>query len=254
MNDVSPMAVPRIAPHAPSTPSAPTDDKPKPMSFAILRNTHEAFRTSIRLQEQALKLGDPTHFRAEWQAFRRALAVHVAMEDHTMFALLDEVGAGAITAAHLPDEHVDDERFAARVEAALAAGNPALLYGTWAVWKDVHLRHLVHEEEIVTPLTMKTAPSPLARGRLVHERVLTPTESLPDFDWAIGWVVRRLSEFGSASQPPHVATRVFAWGLQNACSRSQWRRLRPIVQRNCTPAIWADMASKFGLDGEGAVA
>jgi len=84
--------------------------------------------------------------------------------------------------------------------------------------------------------------------------VLRPTESLPDFDWSIGWVVRRLSDFGSTAQPPHIATRVFAWGLQNACSRSQWRRLRPIVQRNCAPAIWAEMASKFGLDGEGTVA
>jgi hypothetical protein len=163
-------------------------------------------------------------------------------------------GAGAITAAHLPDEHVEDERLVAQVDAALAAGSPALLCGTWAAWKEVHLRHLAHEEEIVTPLTMKTAPTSQARGRIVHERVLTPTESLPDFDWAIGWVVRLLSEFGSTAQPPHVATRVFAWGLQNACSRSQWRRLRPIVQRNCTPAIWAELASKFGLDGEGAVA
>lgn len=251
MNHVSLIAERRTAPRAPSTPST---DQPRPMSFAILRNTHEAFRTSIRLQEQALEFGDETSFRAEWQAFKRALAVHVAMEDHTMFALLDEIGAGAITAAHLPDEHVEDERLAARVDAALAAGDPALLCGTWAAWKAGHLRHLEHEEEIVTPLTMKTAPTPQARGRIVHERVLTPTESLPDFDWAIGWVVRRLSEFGSTAQPPRVATRVFAWGLQNACSRSQWRRLRPIVQRKCTPAIWAELASKFGLDGEGAIA
>jgi iron-sulfur cluster repair protein YtfE (RIC family) len=251
MNHVSLIAEPRIAPRGPSTPST---DQPRPMSFAILRNTHEAFRTSIRLQEQALKLRDESSFSVEWQAFKRALAVHVAMEDHTMFALLDEVGAGAITAAHLPDEHVEDERLVAGVDASLAAGNPALLCGTWAAWKKEHLRHLVHEEEIVTPLTMKTAPTPQARGRIVHERVLTPTESLPDFDWSIGWVVRRLSDFGSTAQPPYVATRVFAWGLQNACSRSQWPRLRPIVQRNCTPAIWAELASKFGLDGEGAIA
>ena len=250
MSDVFLICEPRMARR---TPSAPSTDRPRPMSFAILRNTHEAFRTSIRLQQQALKVGDKASFSAEWQGFKRALAVHMAMEDRTMFALLDEVGTGAIKAARLPDEHVDDERFAARVDPALAAGSPALLYGTWAAWKDVHLRHLVHEEEIVTPLTMKTAPTPQARGRIVHERVLTPTENLPDFDWSIGWVVRRLSDFGSTAQPPHVATRVFAWGLQNACSLRQWRRLRPIVQGNCAPAIWAELVSKFGLDGEGGV-
>lgn len=145
------------------------------------------------------------------------------------------------------------ERFASRVDPALAAGSPDLLCGSWAAWKDVHLWHLAHEEEIVTPLTMKTAPTPQARGRIVHERIITPAESLPDFDWSIGWVVRLLSEFGSTAQPPEVATRVFAWGLQNACSRNQWLRLRPIVQRNCTPAIWVELATTFGLDGEGAI-
>jgi hypothetical protein len=238
----------RIAPAAPST------DAPRPMSFAILRNTHEALRTSIRLQEQALEVGDVSSFRGEWQAFKRVLAVHAAMEDNTMFALLDEIGAGAITSARLPDEHVEDELRMARVDAVLATDQLEWLYDTWAVWKDGHLRHLAHEEEIVTPLTMKTAPTPQARGRIVHERVLLPTEGLPDFDWSVGWVVRRLSEFGSTAQPPVVATRVYAWGLQNACSLSQWRRLRPIVQRNCAPAIWAEMASKFGLDGEGGIA
>jgi len=247
MNHASLIADPRNAPRAPII------DTPRPMSFAILRNTHEAFRTSIRLQEQALEFGDETSFRGEWRAFQRALAVHAAMEDDAMFALLDEAGAGAITAAGLPEEHLEDERLAARVDTALAAGDLALLCGTWAAWRDGHLHHLAHEEEIVTPLTMKTAPTPQARGRIVHERILAPAERLPDFDWAIGWVVRLLSEFGSTAQPPRVATRVYAWGLQNACSRSQWRRLRPIVERNCTAAIWAEMAVQFGLDGEGAI-
>ena len=70
---------------------------PRPMSFAILRNAHEAFRTGIRLQRQALDVGDTQGFRTEWRAFQRALAVHVAMEER-LFLLLDHVGAGAIGA------------------------------------------------------------------------------------------------------------------------------------------------------------
>ena len=238
---------PRIAPRS------VRPEAPRPMSFAILRNAHEAFRTGIRLQEQALNLGDIFAFRAEWRAFQRALAVHVAMEER-LFVLLDDIGAGAIGAACLAEEHIVDERVASRVDAALAAGNPAALRGAWTVWKALQLRHLAHEEEIVTPLTMKTGTTPEARGRVVHEWLITPTEHLPNFDWAIGWVVQLLSEYGSTSQPPEVATRIFACGLQNACSRSQWRRLRPIVQRHCTPSLWAGMESRFGLDGEGAIA
>ena len=103
------------------------------------------------------------------------------------------------------------------------------------------------------PLTMKTAPTPEARARVVHDRLLTPSEKFPDFDWYVGWVVSMLSQHGSASQSPNVATRVFAWGLMHACSPSQWNRLRPVVQANTTPAIWAELTSSFGLNGDGPI-
>jgi hypothetical protein len=101
---------------------------------------------------------------------------------------------------------------------------------------------------------MKTAATPDARARVVHERLLTPSEKLPNFDWYVGWVVRMLSQYGSASQPANVATRVFAWGLMSACTPSQWNRLRPVVEANTTPAIWAELTSSFGLGGEGPIA
>lgn len=170
-----------------------------------------------------------------------------------MFGLLDSVGAGAINAAKLPEEHVEDSRLAGVVAAALEAGDLKALRDAWSAWKDDHLHHLTHEEEIMMPLTMKTAATPEARARVVHDRLLGPSESLPNFDWYIGWVVQMLSRHGSAAQPANVATRVFAWGLQYACSPGQWNRLRPIVERNCTPAIWAELASEFGLNRDGPI-
>jgi hypothetical protein len=226
---------------------------PRPMPFAIMRNAHEALRASIRLQEQKLDADDATAFREEWQTFQRALAVHMAMEDNSMFDLLDGVSAGAIASAKLPAEHVEDSRLAAAVDAALAGADVTALRAAWSDWKEDHLHHLAHEEEVMMPLTMKTAATPEARARVVHERLLGPSEDLPNFDWYIGWVVRMLSEHGSEGQPANVATRVFAWGLQHACSPSQWNRLRPIVQQNCTPAIWAELSSKFGLNGDGPI-
>lgn len=236
------------------TPQTTSAEPPRPMPFAIMRNAHEALRASIRLQEQKLDAGDAAAFREEWQTFKRALAVHMTMEDDSMFALLDSVGAGAITSAKLPEEHVEDSRLAAAVDAALERGEASALHAAWSTWKGDHLHHLTHEEEVMMPLTMKTAATPEARARIVHDRLLGPGEKLPNFDWYIGWVVRMLSEHGSAGQPASVATRVFAWGLQHACSPSQWNRLRPIVERNCTPAIWAELTSKFGLNGDGPIA
>lgn len=222
------------------------------MPFAIMRNSHEALRASIRVQEQKLAAGDLAGFRDEWRTFKQALAVHMAMEDDFMFDLLDSVSSGAIGAARLPAEHREDARLAAEVDAA-ASGDPGAVQAAWSAWKEDHLHHLTHEEEVMMPLTMKTAPTPEGRARVVHDRLLGPSESLPNFDWYIGWVVHMLSEHGSASQPANVATRVFAWGLQHACSPSQWNRLRPIVERNCTPAIWGELTSKFGLNGDGPI-
>ncbi len=234
-------------------PGAAAADPPKPMAFAIMRNSHEALRASIKLQEQFLAAGDAAGFREEWQTFQRALAVHMAMEDDSMFALLDGVSNGAITSAKLPAEHVEDKRLAASVDAAVG-GELTALRAAWSAWKDDHLHHLTHEEEIMMPLTMKTAGTPDARARVVHERLLTPSQDLPNFDWYIGWVVRMLSQHGSASQPPNIATRVFAWGLMSACSPRQWDRFRPIVQANTTPAIWSELTSGFGLSGDGPIA
>jgi hypothetical protein len=230
-----------------------TPDAPKPMPFAIMRNAHEALRASIRLQAQALESADLDAFTAEWQRLRRGLAVHMSMEDRAMFALLDEASGGAITAAALPAEHDEDVRLAAAVDAALAAGDTAGLRSAWLAWQEEHLRHLEHEEAVMMPLTMKTASTPEGRARVVHERLLTPSAEQPDFDWFVGWVISMLSRHGSSAQPAAVATRVFAWGLQHASSPAQWQRFRPIVERNCPPGLWADLAVGFGLDGEGKI-
>ncbi len=235
-----------------SSSTAPAES-PKPMPFAIMRNAHEALRASILLQEQKLDSGDDASFREEWQTFQRAIAIHMAMEDDTMFALLDEVGGGAITTAMLPAEHLEDAILARAVNDVLDSGDPVALRAAWTAWKDDHLNHLKHEEDVMMPLTMKTGPTPEARARIMHDRVLVPSEVLPGFDWYVGWVVYMLSRYGSAGHTAAVATRGFVWGLQHACSPAQWNRLRPVVERNTTAEIWAELTTKFGLGGAGAI-
>jgi hypothetical protein len=232
---------------------ATNPDQPRPMPFAIMRNVHEALRASIQLQQKALDAENEIAFRDEWGTFQRALSLHMAMEDEAMFGLLDKVGTGAITMANLPEEHEEDIRLSAAVESALGMSDLTALRNAWTTWKDAHLHHLAHEEQVMMPLTMKTATTAHGRALVVHDVLVVPFESKPDFDWFIGWAVHMLSHYGSNEQPANVATRVFAWGLQHACTPDQWRRLRPIVQQNCAPEIWAELAEKFGLNGEGAI-
>jgi Hemerythrin HHE cation binding domain len=121
-------------------------EPPRPMPFAIMRNAHEALRASIRLQEQKLDADDAAAFRQEWQTFQRALAVHMAMEDNSMFDLLDGVSGGAIAAAKLPAEHLEDSRLAAAVDAGVAGVDVTALRAAWSAWKEDHLHHLAHEK------------------------------------------------------------------------------------------------------------
>jgi hypothetical protein len=200
-----------------------------------------------------LEAGDVRAFTREWRDFQRALTVHMAMEENSMFGLLDEVSSGAIGAAKLPAEHVEDTRLATAVDVGLTTNDIAQLRAAWGIWKSAHLHHLAHEEEVMMPLVMKIGATPEARARVVHERLLSPSESLPNFDWYIGWVVRSLCDRGSCGQPASVAVRVFAWGLQHACSPSQWARLQPVVRAHCVAAIWSEIAPKFDLDGPGKV-
>jgi Hemerythrin HHE cation binding domain len=153
------------------TPQAASTDVPKPMPFAVMRNSHEALRSSIRLQEQRLDEGDLAGFSTLRREFQRALAVHMAMEDKFMFDLLDDVGSGAISTARLPDEHVQDMMLAAAVDDALTGDDFSALRTAWSAWKEDHLHHLEHEEAVMMPLTVIMATTPEARTRLPRSPV-----------------------------------------------------------------------------------
>ena len=224
---------------------------PQPMSFAILRNTHEVFRKSIALMGEILDKGTLAEFRQEWANFRRFRATHVAMEEGAVFSLLDEVGDGAITEAGLGQEHVEDAENADLVEKATMADDVARAF---EVWKKFQLEHLAHEERVMGPLTMKTAPTPAGRGQVVQERLVLPAIAHGDFDWYLAFAIKRLTAYGTAEQPPNIAVRVFAWGLQYAATPEQWNKWKQIVQENTTDEIWLEMVEKFQIDSDGKIA
>jgi len=223
---------------------------PQPMSFAILRNTHEVLRKSISLMSEVLDRGTLGEFRQEWKNFRRCRRTHVAMEEGAVFLLLDEISGGVITEAGLMDEHTQDDANAKTVEQAETAGAVARAF---ALWRTFQLDHLAHEERVMGPLTMKTAPTPEGRGRVVHERLILPAIAQGDFEWYLGFVIRRLTAYGTAQQPPNVGVRVFAWGLQYASTPNQWAQWKKIIRDNTTNEIWQEMVQQFQIDSEGKI-
>ena len=223
---------------------------PQPMSFAILRNTHEVLRKSITLMGEYLDKGTLGEFRQEWGNYQRCRSTHISMEEGAVFSLLDEISGGAITEAGLIDEHVEDEANARLVEQAATANEVAQAFG---VWKTLQLDHLAHEEKVMGPLAMKTASTPEGRSRVVQERLVLPAIAQGDFDWYLAFVIKRLTAYGTAQQPPNVGVRVFAWGLQHASTPGQWEEWKKIVQDNTSDEIWQEMVEQFQIDGEGKI-
>jgi hypothetical protein len=223
---------------------------PQPMSFAILRNTHEVLRKSITLMGEFLDRGTLGEFRQECVNYIRCRSTHISMEEGAVFSLLDEISGGVITEAGLMDEHVEDEANAQRVEQAETADEVARAYETW---KAFQLDHLSHEEKVMGPLTMKTAPTPEGRGQVVQERLVLPAIVHGDFDWYLAFVIKRLTAYGTAQQPPNIAVRVFAWGLQYASTPTQWEQWKKIVEDHTSNEIWLEMVEDFQIDGEGKI-
>ena len=230
-----------------STPS----QAPQPMSFAILRNTHEVLRKSIDLMSGLLEKEALDEFWNEWKSFRRCRATHLAMEEDAVFVLLDELGDGAITEAGLSQEHVQDRINAELVEVATTTHEIAPVFETWKAYQ---LDHMSHEERVMGPLTMKTAATPAERGQVVQDCLLPPAIANGDFDWYLAFVIRRLTAYGTGQQTPNIAVRVFAWGLQYASTPAQWELWKNIVQNNTTNDIWAEMVEQFQIDGKGKIA
>jgi len=229
-----------------------------------MRNSHEAMRSSIKLMTQwinSTSASDIKAFEKEWNTYKRVLEVHMGMEDRFMFTLLETFAPDSTKP--LISEHEGDTKQVEAIDGALSRvlegseedGVKESLKEAFLAWKKSHLEHLEHEEKILMPITMKAGPTPAARSLVVHERLVTPTAQAygDKFDWYIGWCVKMLNEYGSTGQPPNVAVRVFAWGLQHASNVEQWKVWGPIVQAQCSESIWQEMVTQFQIDQPGKI-
>lgn len=118
------------------------------------------------------------------------------------------------------------------------------------------MQHLAHEEKIMMPLVPKLVeqpPNPFKLAKVVHDKILPAGIEIGDFAFFVGWNIKQLSTLGSIENPPEVAARVFAWGLQHACTPEQWELFLPEVKNNCPPEIFKMMVAEFQIDQPGKI-
>jgi hypothetical protein len=78
--------------------------------------------------------------------------------------------------------------------------------------------------------------------QVAHDVLLVPMLSTGDFDWKLGWVLRKL-----VKHKPPTATRVYLWGLQHAATPAEYTALLPVVQASVPAEVFGPMAEEFKL-------
>jgi hypothetical protein len=192
-------------------------------------------------------------FVNEWSDYKRALAVHMTIEDNGLFNLLDHVGDEVVSREGLRGEHAQDVELQNKIDSAIADEDLTRLQQSFDHWSTDHLAHLEHEEKVMMPLIPRTGKGPISLGQAVHEHLISPMGSNSEFDWAVGWIVDKLNRFGSTDQSPNVAVRVFVWGLHYAANKSQWQRWLPIIKENVSDEIFQKMIDIYRIDRPGRI-
>jgi hypothetical protein len=193
--------------------------EPEVSAPAVMRNYHEVLRNDLaKVLAPLAATGDLVGFATAWDSYCAAIAVHAAMEDGVegagggSAAMLDHYFDGAAGASVFKEEHA---------------------FETYRVAAEAHLQH---EEDVMVPLVMRL-PSPKAPK--FAQWCVSAGIAQGGFEHFIAHGVESLATYGSAKNPPAVATRVWVHALKAVCSPEQWAAYLPIARAAAPPSIWA---------------
>ena len=194
-----------------------------------------------------------SNFSLEWRNLQRAVDMHMQMENDGFFQLLDNIGDSAVNKAGLRDEHDHDLQLRKNVDKAISENDSSALTNSFETWREKHLKHLVHEEEVMMPLIPKAGKSCVEHGQVIHDQILSSIASNEEFDWTLGWILEKLASSDSGGQPSDVMVRVFVWGLHYCADDSQWQRWLPIVNATVSDQLYQHMVKTFRIDRPGRI-
>lgn len=221
--------------------------EPSPAVPAFMRNYHEVLRNDLRRElAPRIAASDRSGFARAWRDYAAAIAVHAAMEDGVpgvaggTTAMLDHVFDGAAGAAVFAEEHRLEHQAQESVHQALD-GEWSALEQAFAAYHELAEAHLIHEEEVLQPLAMQL-PDP--KVPFFREWVLPAGLAQPGFSHFLAHGVQSLARYGSAKNPPAVATRVFLHSLQAVSGAERWGALLPIVREAAPAQIWQDVLAE----------
>ncbi|MFN0185431.1 MAG: hemerythrin domain-containing protein [Aquabacterium sp.] len=231
---------------------------------AVMRNYHEVLRNDLaRVLAPLAEAGDTAGFAAAWATYRRAIAVHAAMEDGVdglegvegtgggSSRMLDHYFDGAAGADMFRREHEHEHQAQAEVTQAIGQG-PSAMRAAFAAYREIAQAHLRHEEDIMMPLVARL---PAPKAPLFARWCVSAGIAQGDFDHFVAHGVQSLSAWGSTNNSPTGATRVFLQALKAVCTAAQWARCLPLARAAASAEVWhAVLAEVPSLELQAAMA
>ncbi len=223
--------------------------------FAFMRLTHDAIRAGMaEVAEQlaALEAAPSAEAAAalggRFDEVRRCIDVHAAIEEKGFFPLLDERFDGAASGAGFLAEHetdladqraIGDAVAACREHPGAATVEP--LAAAVRGWLERCERHLVHEEEIMMPLTQRVHETVEGRADAVGR--LIDTVPAAELEGALmPYVLTRLE-----ATKPFGPLRMFVEAVKISTGPERFAALAPL----CRTHLSTDSVAK--LEGCGAL-
>eukprot|EP00741_Cyanophora_paradoxa_P020101 tig00021234_g19402.t1 len=219
------------------------EEVPPHRPFAFMRMTHEALRAGLKdCRDAAAKLHEEAaaleQLKAAFEALAAAIEIHARTEDTQMFPLLDRLFDG-VASKELAKLHAVEFKEHEGIRAALAAASVPDLQRLVAEWADDHEKHLVAEEEIMTPLTEKIGRDWMERGAEVRKFL---TARPADTEALLKFVAPRLA--GQKLQ-------LFASAIQGSSSASEYAGHLRTMKEAVAPAVWAALPKAPELEAPG---
>lgn len=228
------------------TPAASSEEAPRPLIFALMRNSHEVIRGGILECKQQLADGNLDGFKGCWAALHKFEHLHMQMEEGRadvapgFFSILNEHFDGLATKEGLFDAHPKLDAAETLVDEAATAGDVAAVttaFDAFAAFNEVHMNH---EEDIMMPKVMALKKSGHNLKEAMATRIL-PAAIAGDFEHFVTYGVR-MSEKHDGGKP---RARVFAHALWGVATDEQWAEWHPWIKAGLSADKYASMAPLF---------
>jgi len=211
--------------------------------FAVMRLSHEAIRFAVKDIEEASKDKDVKIDRLQtiYNDLERMFALHGQQEDDVFFPLLDKKFDEIISKKGILSIHSEDTKLRNNIKESFDSKDK--LIKALKEWTDHLSEHMKVEEEVMMPLTMKTADSVEERGAIVRNIINVNRKEFTQYQFE--YVLNKL-----VKHKPFGAVLMYCKAVQMASNKEEYDAVKTKIEGIVGEEIWKKLQSK-GVQEDG---